>query len=487
MKMNLKDFKGKPGVFLQEGHEYISRRQLFGAGVIPFAAGMLMPTLWDIFVRNNFAQAQVYPPGCNAISSGPSPFPAILHLNLSGGPLACQYAIPAGPDNTTLLTNLGNVGLGTSTSTYNQVPLFSNRLMVPTANGSSADPTLGAFYNAVTNGMSAATQAKVTAVATSLDAGNDTSGDAENPAALIAAWAKGTKLPPLISQGIGQQSALLTPPSPIQVSSVTSVGNQLAPATGALNATLTQTQKEAVFNLAASLSGSQAATLGSMPNGANMTNLLNCAGVQNVTLTQQGGASFDPRQVASLQTIYGINASSSANSSAVIEATIVNCALQGLTPLGQFNLGGGDYHGNARANTDPFDANAGAIIGRAIQAAAALGKQIYIMTTQDGGMQCSSQTAAGAQGAGDDSGKCVMHLITYNPTAAAPATRNWINGFSTGQSTNTVGSTGFIASDSMSTRAVVANIIHNFTGSTAAFTALDPSFTAAQLASILVI
>jgi hypothetical protein len=479
--------KKNPNIFLHEGHSYVTRRQLLGAGVIPFAAGMVMPTLWDVLTKGGFAEAAGV--ACPAVSASGDGLPAILTMHLGGGPQIGRFAVPMMTDRKTVLASAGQLGLGTDPTTYTAQSAFSNNLLVPVSNGKTAITNLAGFFGAVQAGTTATIQAKMTVIANAVDSGDDTSTNPGNMAGLVAKWITSRKAPPVGSGGTyGEQPALITPPASLSINSVTSVSNALAPATGALNATLTAAQKKAVLNMAANLSGSQAANLQAMPGGSNFASLVQCATGQNLQIAQQGGTNTDPRMDSVMQGVYGINANSSATSATVVEAQTAYCTLKGLSPISQINMGGYDYHGNdAQTVTMPKDIVAGQVVARALSAAAGLNVPIYIYVQCDGATGTSVQTAAGASPTGDRGLGSAGFLIAYKPTAAIPIIggMNWLNGYTAGNAANTA----YTSTPDGQSTAMFYNIVHSFTGATTIADAIvagqTGAPTAAQVAAFL--
>jgi hypothetical protein len=184
--------------------------------------------------------------------------------------------------------------------------------------------------------------------------------------------------------------------------------------------------------------------------------------------------------VTSLQTIYGITPGSSASASAVVEATIVNCLLQGLSPAGKLDFGSYDYHGTGAANAATMDAAAGAHVGKALAAASAFGVPLFIYVSYDGSTETNSQAAAGGAGPQGDFGPQTTFLFAFNPTKNYVASSNWVNYYTTGQAP----ANGYSATDLGSGAAAVANIMNAF-GAISSFSTLFGSLSGAPSASNL--
>jgi len=234
-------------IFIHPGHEYITRRQLLGAGVIPFAGAMVAPTIWDVLMRNGIAQAQT---SCPAISAGASPYPAVMQYHLQGGPQSNGYVVPmTGPG--AVLTGAGKFSLGTTPSTYTAVNAFSNAVPFPTTNSTtdtSATATpIGNFISSVLSAAGSAAS-NTTLVCTAANSGNDTSGDTYDISGLMAAWAMGDKLPHLAQGGTFATTTLTAAPTTVNVNSVTSITNLIAPSSGIWASLLTNAQKQNVMN-----------------------------------------------------------------------------------------------------------------------------------------------------------------------------------------------------------------------------------------------
>lgn len=80
-----------------------------------------------------------------------------------------------------------------------------------------------------------------------------------------------------------------------------------------------------------------------------------------------------------------------ANTSDEKTAAVANLVYGGYAGGGTIELGGFDYHNNARAATDPRDFSAGQVVGQLIELAYRLNKKAFIYLYTDGGIGCAAE------------------------------------------------------------------------------------------------
>lgn len=415
----------------------VTRREFLGSGLLGFSGTLFLPSVLDLILQTKVAQAQVV---CDTPRSGRIPF---INVNLSGGWSAVTNWVPR-DRNGQMLTSYSEMGLGTAPATVNA---FGNNALFS--------------QNSDTNGFLAGI--KATAAATTINntafvgvpvrSGDDRS---ENPfdigGMISKAGLAGTKLPNLGSRanttGVGQRPAFnVYPATPLRVDRVTDAINAIG-FSGAL-ATLSLAQQESMLRMVKNLSESQARKLASLSGGENLADIVQCATDKNLANLSAGAADVDPRNNASLATLWNFGSQSE-----LAKATIAMNAISGTAGAGGIELGGYDYHGNARTETDSRDRQAGETVGRILQTAAVLGKPVFLYLTSDGAVRSETSTSI-ADFVGDSGERGAALMFAYNPTGAPRTNGTQLGAFTNGQAADTYLPTG--GNPEMAAAAVFAN------------------------------
>ena len=282
-----------------------SRREFLAHGLIPFAASALVPGALGLLTYTPRGMAAML--DCPGSSSTMAPF---ITLNLSGGASLASNFLPRDAGGQ-LLTSYGKMGGGTSANltTINEFGADAFVSTSPLLAGIRVNATVTTLANTAFIGV---------CVQSSDDSANnkfDASGMA------FKAGALGALLPNLgttsSSTGIRQMASTVSPPSPLVVGSFTDLSNSIG-YTAALKAQLTQPQRVSLTKLVEGLSTSQARKLASINSTAQVQTLVECAGIKNNGLINQGAAVVDPLQNSADQGaaaagVWGINSGTSAN------------------------------------------------------------------------------------------------------------------------------------------------------------------------------
>ncbi len=412
-------------VWASSGHSKpVSRRDFLAHGMIPFAAAAFMPN-WMKLLSPESAMAQVK---CPEDVSSMIPF---IQLNLGGGAgLAANY-VPM-DEGRQLLDSYDIIGLGN-----NQVPVTRVFGNAPFAGNGISNVLTG-----IQSAAQTATQNNTAFIGFCVQSRDDSSENYFAANGLVhKAGLVGSKLPALGSRdsnsGIGQLSALYSPPSPLIVKSYNDIANSLAYTAGL--AALNQTQKEKLTKLIGDLNSAQARKLAATSSGAKFQELLTCVGIKNSELVQQGTAAVDPRSNAAVAGIWGLAANTNANSESFVLGSMAYNTILGQAGSSSFDKGGYDYHGNSRANvTNVRDREAGVLIGRILETARVLNKPVFLMVTTDGAVSAEKSASPTTDFNSDRGSAGMVYTFLYHPDGR-PATTDFQVGHytKTGQSADT--------------------------------------------------
>lgn len=418
----------RKGIILHDDHKLVTRRDFLGAGIIPFSAAIMAPTVLSVLVKS--AMAEVSCPTATSSSSSLAPF---IQLHLSGGS-DCTQILPMKSDGNhpAVMDLLGKGSVATLNADAN------NTLAARTFLDVDRWFYLSSFLASLKTEISGASQSgapnltiqdKTTVIFIANQSRDDSGDNKMGLDGLVArAGLIGSNVNVIVGQGRGNLSAYTAPSSLLQVNSVLDLANAvgIAAPIGGTNG-LNDAQKSSVFDLIKKLSDRRAAQL-LTSNAAAIQTLTGCATQSNITAATAAVPITDASQVPSYQTIWGINAGTNAGDRNKVFAS---CAYNALTlnptasarQAGFVNLkiGGYDYHDNTRTTGNQRDATAGQMIGKLIRSADASGSKLALLLTTDGCVRSAqSQTDLQAAWVSDRGQASGMYLFLYDP-AARPA------------------------------------------------------------------
>lgn len=483
----MQDDKKNDKLCLHDDHKKpTSRREFLSAGLLSFSGYLIAPSILTILGRAGVAYGA---DECGGAAATAMRMPAFINLNLSGGAAmaSCTLPLDAGGNP---LTNYSKVGLGSNpaTTTEFQGALFSQ---------SSATSQLLAGIRAT---ATATTLQKTSFISIAVPSGDDTSSNKLDATGLVtAAGLAGDLLPKLgnkaTATGVGQAAALLTPPAPLVVRSVNDITGALS-AAGAIQAKLDQPKRESLAKLINGLSGSQARAISSVnsASGAQLAKLVQCATDKNIELVTTANPGVDPRQdtntgVANLwQMANGATVAGQGQNDRIAMGAMVYNSIKGNAGAAGIDIGGFDYHGQSRTQTNQKDADAGRVLGMILESAAIMGKPVMVYVTSDGSVGAADGSDVNAGFNGDRGTGGFAFVFAFNPTAR-PAMKNdragaWQLGEFTasGQSSN---DQTLVGTPDKAAAAVFANYLKFANQLPALEKVLPGRFTSSQLDAIL--
>lgn len=449
-------------MWAKTGHaKPVTRRDFLGAGLIPFAAYAVAPSL-SMLLTPMSAEAQA---ACGAATAtGYIPF---ITIKLSGG-ASLAGGIVTKDLNGNFLPSYSKVGGGSGpTYSYNVTKDFGDMEFPGVAIGGTTTGLVSKFLQGarnprnVNNAPRPAALDKASFVWQAVSSNDDS---AMNPfditGLVIKMGLQGGKLPNLgradTSTGIGAKSTLVPPPAPFVVGNVNDLANALGYTAGLKD--LSTAQKTAVARTIASMTSSQLQRLATTAPQQAVTSLVDCAGVKNVDLIASGGGDVNPYTVATLGTdlaaIWGVQATDRTSQNATFGAMVYN-AISGNASTVNLEMGGYDYHDNTRTTGDTRDLAAGEVVGKILETAAYLKKPVFVYVCSDGATVSAEASTADGMWVSDRGIAGVQYMIGYHPTARPVVTGTQIGGFNTSQAADGRFATG--NSPELASQAVFAN------------------------------
>lgn len=129
----------------------------------------------------------------------------------------------------------------------------------------------------------------------------------------------------------------------------------------------------------------------------------------------------DPREDADVTSLFDMN-----NGNERKSGSIAKMVLDGYAGVGTIELGGYDYHGNPRTETDNRDRNVGNIIGKILSLAEKKQKDVMIYVFSDGAVSSNQSGNGKLAFTNDDDDRAATYMLLYrhNATSRADILRN---------------------------------------------------------------
>jgi hypothetical protein len=406
----------------------ITRRQLLASGIQSYGLAYTAAPFMGALLNPNRAQAQECPgSGAGATNT----LPAFVTLSLAGGWGAAGNMVPMGLDGQPL-SDYRRIGLGSGTPpivrAFNNVPFAGNNI--------------GRFLPGLQSTASAAAIANTGFLAIWVQNQNDSNSGNHDPLDISGMVAK-AGLSGEIAPAIGSRSsdtgnkhdyAIIKPPNSSRVRSFNDLQNVLGTggARGAL-AGLNQNQRIQLREMVQKLSQRQISSVMQEAGGVTMARLVECATGKNIETLQATPPNPDIRQDANLAGAWGVNANSAANDQNVAFGSMVTAGLRGTVGTVSLEMGGYDYHGRSRQDTDQRDFNAGTVIGSALETAHILQRKTVINIISDGAVRSETSDDPGAPWRGDNSDPGAIIMFFYDPAGRPEMTGFQVGGLNNAQ------------------------------------------------------
>ena len=414
-----------------------TRRQFLSRGLLAGAGSIVMPGVLDII---NPARAYGKEVQCAAGEGG---LPPMLVFDLAGGgniPYGNVLVGGAGGQED-FLNDPGAALLGTPSE------------LNPKNNPNVVDSELGLRFHsnsAMLAGIRAVTTAETRAKTEGLIiAGRSTDDSRTNPLNplfwTMKAGLKGTLIDLVGNSNNGGLGKSVAPNASLKPSSFALIQSGAAAAglvDAGLLATLLPGKAESILKAARRLSSSQLAAFSNKALPAQIKELVECGYMQSVeNLSKYTPESLNPANDPVVQAVNAINnigvdptvpaAYNLNNDQADAITAIGKLLLEGNAGGATVELGGYDYHNNARAATDQRDFNVGVNIGRALSLAAGYEKPLVISVITDGGVSSRGgnpeQTPSGVakfQFSSDSGTRSSAFMLAFHPAGRPEVMRD---------------------------------------------------------------
>lgn len=424
--MKKKNSQNTPNWALTGHRKPITRRELLGHGIIPFAGTLFAPQFLQLILSSN---ASAQSAAC-ASAAGASMIP-FVSLNLAGGAAMSSNFVPMNAAGSPI-ASYDKMGLGN-----NQVPIVREFGGGTFAGADANGNLISKMLQGLRETADADTMSKTAFVGVCVRSRDDSSENDANIAGLVSKLGlEGSKLPNVGSRptptGASQKAVLINPPSPLVVSNFRDISNSLG-YSAALGTQLNADQKNKLARLVSNLSANQARKLASVKTGSQIQTLVECAGIKNSAVIAEGSTTVNPTQNAPFSGVWNINQGSNQGGQDFIFGSMIYNSLLGNAGSATLEMGGYDYHNNTRTTGDQRDLDAGRVMGRILQSAKVLNKPVFLYVTSDGGVNSPTSEARDAVWTSDRGSAGAAYIFMFNPAGRPAVSSNQIGHFTDGQ------------------------------------------------------
>lgn len=451
-------------IWMEHHGKPTTRRQFLASGAAVGAASVVLPSALSMLASSEATAA-----ACASAKQG-----GFVTLNLSGGASLAGNAL-ALDKNGSFLSSYEAVGAGpTAVAAAAAVKTFGA--------SSAAFAGVSGFMTGLLTKLTPATILNTNFLILCVRSQDDTANNPFDPTPMIsvAKAGQGAFLPPL-NKNRNQPAQLAAVPA-LSVNGLTSITDAIG-VQGAVSNLSTQ-QKTSLFQMIQNLSSTQQAAFSSTAGYAMLTQLVQNATGTNVSLIGNASGSIDPRQNTALNTgnVWNFN-----NQTDLTNASVIYNSINGNAVTANLDMGGYDYHNQGRANMDTKDAQAGVLVGQALQTAANLGQKICVCVTSDGSVGHDITGAAGSPPTGDLGTHGMAYMFFYDPIGRHAQMSSQVGAFTgSGTSIGVDETTAIGSSASLATAAMVANYMA-FLGQPDGINKVAPSaFNSTQLTSEII-
>lgn len=423
--MKLKNKKEIP-LWAKTGHRKpVTRRELLAHGIIPFAGTIFAPQMMNLLLSST-ANAQAVK--CPSVSTAFAPF---INLNLAGGAAMAGNFVPMNSVGERI-ASYNKMGLGN-----NQVPIVSEFGGGTFAGADANGNLISKMLEGIRSAADADTISRTAFIGVCVRSRDDSNENQFNISGLVTkAGLVGTHLPNAGTRssvtGDNNMPAVLLPPTPLVVRSFRDITNSLG-YSSSIGTQLNTAQKVKLADLVSKLSGSQSRKLASLSAASQVQQLVECAGIKNTELVEQGTTAVDPVRNATFAPIWNLNAGSNQGGNDYVFGSMVYNSLMGNAGATGIEMGGYDYHDNSRNTGDTRDRAAGVTIGRILQSAKVLGKPVFLYVTSDGAVVSAESEARNSPWTSDRGSAGAAFIFMYDPTRRPVVSSNQIGSFTDGQ------------------------------------------------------
>lgn len=406
----------------------MSRRDLLAQGFISFGAYLTLPSVLTVFAQQARGQDALL---CKAPAAAGGRMIPLLILDLAGGANIAGTNVVVGgragqrdylPDGS--YRSLGLAPEQEPGKLNQNDPAFSEF-------GLAFHPASKMLQGMRETCPTAATRAAVDGTLFCTSSGDDTRNNPHNPLYWIAKSGNAGELVPLVGSSDGKSGGRAAAPAASidpskQPSRITRADDALGLVDPGRLATLVQgvngnNSANALADVRKVLAATKTMSDGrlKMFNDQDMPTqiqqLIQCGYINSSEfMSRFTPAALDPRQDATVTARFPQVA---ANADQQRAATIAKLVLDGYAGAGVIEMGGYDYHGQGRATQDARDLDAGRMIGRILELAAAKQTPVMIYVYTDGGVSAGGGGAVnGILPFSSDSGeRSAAFALVYKP------------------------------------------------------------------------
>lgn len=424
------------------GHKApVTRRDFLAAGLIPFAARMILPGGLGLLAPSLASAAGE---NCEAGKSSLIPFVRV-HLR-GGGAMASNY-VPRPADRSALLNSYNTLGMGSGSG----LTLEREFGLDAFAGGGISQMIVG--FKSTGQAVTSDRTAFLAACVKSRDDSNDNKFDPDGM--LFKAGLRGQWLPNLAKSEAGTLkgvAASVIAPTPLEISSYDDIINSIGYSQRVKNS-MNANQQQSLARFLSRLSSSHARKLAAVSNANQVQNLIECAGIKNIGVLAAGPTTVTP--TAGVLAAWGNPADGSQNK--IFAAMTYNC-MMGHSGSITIELGGYDYHTNRREDGQLADFQAGLVYRRILETARELNKPCFLLVTSDGAVGSPvTEQRIEAPWTSERGDAGMMYMFMYHPSGRPEVSDFQIGSFTQGQvvdSNHVIGNNPELA-----TQAVFANYL----------------------------
>jgi hypothetical protein len=389
----------------------ITRRDMLAQGVMSYGAVAAMPSLLTMFSRT--AQGA---PICSVAGNGTRMVPFII-IDLAGGAnIGGTNVIVGDRGGQTSYLPAGSYG------TLGLAPEQEPRTVAPNTEMGLAFHPASKMLQGIKEVAAAATLANTDGAVFCTSSGDDTRSNPHNPLYWIARTGLKGELVSLVGTADGTSGGNAASPAAsinpsLQPSRITRTTDALGLVDPGKLATLLGNTNDVnkVMKAIQGMSESRLRMFQEQDVPKQIQDLITCGYVNGAEyLSKFTPAQLDAAQDASITAAFPQIANNQQQQAA---GSIAKLVLDGFAGAGVIQMGGYDYHGQGRATQDTRDLDAGRMIGRILQVAAAKSSPVMVYVYTDGGVSSGQNGAVnGIFPFSADSGeRSAAFTLVYNP------------------------------------------------------------------------
>lgn len=389
IKKTKKDFETQKQIIVPPDHSLVTRRDFLAHGLIAGAGIVAAPTFLGMLSNRVYAQSNNLNCTLSSGNSGKTPF---ICVDLAGGGniAGSNFMVGGAGGQTDFLSDYTMLG--------RPMTAHPSVLGVDQSIGIAMHPQSG-FLNGIMTTTSAEVRSKMGGAIACAQSGDDTSTNPHNPLHWVHKYGlsgslvkiAGTSSRAFGGNSAGPSESYLSAARAVRVSNRNEAINLVS--TGRLATDLDKDRALKILRTANNMSVAQLNKFSNLELPAQIREIASCGYINSGEMPIRFSEdvldpALDPVLVGG-SGIYAVDATTfnnGNNRNLQREATIAKTVIDGFAGSGVLELGGYDYHGNARQDQHRRDFEAGQTIGRLVSTAARKGSSLFIYLYTDGGL-----------------------------------------------------------------------------------------------------